>query len=64
MSQRDRYPAELIKSQILAKHKKTLVIYGKVHFYGLESLKPLVEQSYPGTFFVVNPYMGLPDKAL
>jgi hypothetical protein len=63
MSQRDRYPAELIKSQILAKHRKALVIYGGVHFFGLERLKPLVEQSYPGAFFVVTPYRGTQNRA-
>lgn len=63
MSQRDRYPAELIKSQILAKHRKALVIYGGFHFFGLERLKPLVEQSYPGAFFVVTPYMGTQNRA-
>lgn len=63
MSQRDRYPAELIKSQILAKHRKALVIYGALHFFGLDALKPLVEQSYPGAFFVVTPYMGTQNKA-
>jgi hypothetical protein len=57
-SQRNRYPAELIRSQILAKHRKALVIYGSFHFFGLEAQKPLVEQSYPGAFFVVTPYMG------
>jgi hypothetical protein len=35
LSQRDRYPAELIKSQILAKRRKALVIYGSLHFFGL-----------------------------
>jgi hypothetical protein len=63
MSQRDRYPAELIKSQILAKHRKALVIYGSLHFFGLEALKPLVEQSDPGAFFLVTPYMGSQNKA-
>jgi hypothetical protein len=63
MSQRDRYPAELIKSQILAKHRKALVIYGSLHFFGLEALKPLVEQSYRRVFFVVTPYMGSQNKA-
>jgi hypothetical protein len=63
MSQRDRYPAELIKSQILAKHRKALVIYGSLHFFGSEALKPLVEQSYPRAFFVVDQYMGSQNKA-
>ena len=63
MSQRDRYPAELIKSQILAKHRRALVIYGSLHFFGPEGLKPLVEQSYPGAFFVVTPYRGTQNRA-
>jgi hypothetical protein len=63
MSQRDRYPAELIKSQILAKRRKALVIYGALHFFGLDAMRPLVEQSYPGAFFVVTPYMGTQNKA-
>jgi hypothetical protein len=44
---RDRYAAGLIASQILAKKKKALVIYGTYHFYGDGSLKALVEQQYP-----------------
>jgi len=62
MSQRDRYPAELIRSQILAKHRKALVIYGGVHFFGLEGMKALTEQSYPGAVFVVTPYRGFTSK--
>lgn len=62
MSQRDSYPAELIKSQILAKRRKALVIYGSVHFFGLDRLRTLVEQSYPGAFFVVTPYIGSQNK--
>lgn len=63
LSQRDQYPAELIKATILAKHEKTLVIYGATHFFGLDSLQSLVEQSYPRSFFVVTPYFGFPDQA-
>jgi len=58
MAQRDRYPAELIKSHILAEHKKALVIYGASHFTSLESLRSLVEESRPQSFFVVMPFHG------
>jgi hypothetical protein len=63
LSQRDRYPAELIRNKILANHEKTLVLYGSVHFFGLESVQSLVEQSYPGSFYVVTAYLGFPDPA-
>jgi hypothetical protein len=62
-SQRDQYPAELIDAEILAKHKKTLVIYGSTHFFGLDSLRSLVERSYPGSFFVITAYLGFADRA-
>jgi hypothetical protein len=58
LAQRDSYPAQLIQSQILAKKKKTLVIYGALHFTGLESVRSLVEQGYPRSFYVVMPYRG------
>lgn len=63
LSQRDRYPAELIKSQILAKGKKGLVIYGTFHFLEKRTIKPLVEQSYPNSFFVVTPYIGFIERS-
>jgi hypothetical protein len=62
-SQRDQYPAELIQSQIIAKSKKALVIYGTFHFFAMDSLKSLVEQSNPGSFFVVTPHVVLSDQA-
>jgi hypothetical protein len=62
-SERDQYPAELIKAHILARSKKALVIYGSVHFFALNSLEAVVEQSYPESFFVIIPYTGFPDQA-
>jgi len=62
IAQRDQYPAALIESEILAKHKKALVIYGAIHFSGLDKLRSLVEQNYPQSFFVVMPYHGYPQK--
>ena len=57
----NRYPAELIQSQILSNNLKALVIYGTLHFYGKNSVKGLVEAAYPKTFFVVTPYSGYPN---
>lgn len=57
-TQRDQHPAELIKSEILAKHKKALVIYGGIHFSAIDKMRSLVEQNYPQSFFVVTPYHG------
>lgn len=62
MGSRDRYPADLIKSQILAKHKRALVIYGVFHFHGFDSMRGFVEKDYPNSFFVIAPYVGYEDK--
>jgi hypothetical protein len=61
--ERDSYPADLIATQILAKKKKALVIYGTSHFYGEDKLKALVERSHPGAFFLVTPYAGFIEKS-
>jgi len=50
LDQRNQYPADIIKTEILAKGKKALVIYGEFHLYGEKSLRGLVEHDYPGTF--------------
>lgn len=62
LAQRNQYPADIIKTEILAKGKKALVIYGGFHFYGEKSLRGLVEHDYPGTFFVVTVYRGFTDS--
>jgi hypothetical protein len=63
LNQRNQYPAELIKTEILAKKKKAAVIYGTFHFYGAISIKSFVEHDYPDTFYVVTPYEGFTDVA-
>jgi hypothetical protein len=63
LGQRNTYPAEIINSQILAKKKKALVIYGTFHFYGADSLRTLVEDHHPGAFFLVTPYTGFEEKS-
>ena len=64
--QRETHPAEILEKEILAKHKKALVIYGGGHFYALDGhmpMLPLVEQKYPNTVFVVEMYTGFTTKA-
>jgi hypothetical protein len=63
LNQRNQYPAELIKTEILAKKKKAVVIYGGFHFYGAISIRSFVEHDYPNTFYVVTPYRGFTDPA-
>jgi len=63
LHRRERYPANLIKSQILAKHKKALVIYGGSHFYDEGAMGALVEQDYPHAFFLVTPYIGFNEES-
>lgn len=62
-AERNEYPANLIKSVILAKKRKALIIYGAGHFFGHGSLRERIEQSYPGSLFVVTPYFGFTDKS-
>jgi hypothetical protein len=56
--ERDRYPAGLIKTEILDKQRKALIIYGTLHFYDEHSLKSLIEEAHPNAFFLVTPYIG------
>lgn len=69
---RDKYPADLIETQILNRNKKALVIYGTWHFNNDSSLAPLagpalslrmlIDAKHPGALFVVTPYTGFLDK--
>ena len=72
ISQRDSYPAAIIKREILAKGKRALVIYGGAHFDNPDMrailgpakvLGTLVEEDYPNAFFIVLPYWGFVQKA-
>jgi hypothetical protein len=72
MSQRDTYPATIIKREILAKDKKALVIYGGAHFespdiraiFGpADNVRTLIERAHPNAFFIVAPYWGFVEKA-
>jgi hypothetical protein len=57
VAKRDQYPAEIIKTQILDKNKKALVIYGTFHL-GYGSLREQVDSIRPDAFFVVTPHTG------
>jgi hypothetical protein len=78
MSQRDSYPATLIKREILTKGKKALVIDGGGHFkYDVpvdpktgdpiagpgKILGTLIEDDYPNALFIVLPYWGFIQRA-
>jgi hypothetical protein len=58
VEKRNQYPAEIIKTQIIAKNKKALVIYGGFHLHGEGSLREQVDSIRPGAFFVVTPHTG------
>jgi hypothetical protein len=64
--QRETHPAEIIEKEILARHKKALVIYGGGHFYAVDGHTPmlsLVEKKYPNSTFIVEMYTGFTSKA-
>jgi hypothetical protein len=63
VADRNQYPAEIIKSNLLAKNKKGLIIFGLGHLSGPGSLATLVETSYPGSLFVVTPYFGFVQQS-
>jgi hypothetical protein len=47
VGERNQYPAEIIKTRILAKNKKALVIYGNFHLYGSGSMRDQVDCASP-----------------
>lgn len=59
--QRDSFPVELVGREILAKHKKALMIYGTGHFGiypDFPNLRTMLDTAHPGALFVVSPYTG------
>jgi hypothetical protein len=73
MMLRDRYPADLIEKEILAKSKKALLIYGHFHMAPPAPFAPVpppglppfgknitetIKQFHSNAFFVVVPYVG------
>jgi hypothetical protein len=71
--QRDSFPEHAIEQEILAKGKKTLVIYGGAHL-GVypggswlppdirhPNLRALLDASHPGALYVISLYVGYAD---
>jgi hypothetical protein len=65
--QRDEHAAALIDREILARHKKALIIYGPAHFFSAPprpaSLGYLIKRDHPGSFFLVATYAGYADPS-
>jgi hypothetical protein len=59
---RDRYPADLIEREIMAKGRKALLIWGQAHFADggvfLPTLGPTLRAAHPGSLYYVTPYFG------
>jgi hypothetical protein len=69
VEQRDRFTADLIEGELLAKGKKALVIYGSGHLLdersrgGEPSMRMLLDAKAPSALFTVTPYIGYFEKA-
>jgi hypothetical protein len=63
VADRNQYPSDLVKANLLAKKKKSLIIYGTGHLSGKGSLAALLEAAYPGSLFVVIPYFGFAQQS-
>ena len=63
VADRNHYPADIIKLNLLAKNKKSLIIYGLGHLSGSRSLAMLIETFRPGSLFVVTPYFGFAQQS-
>lgn len=69
---RDAWAVSVLKTQVLEKHGKALVIYGAAHFYWKEvnqillanggGITKLLDADYPGRTFVVLPVGGASQK--
>jgi uncharacterized iron-regulated protein len=70
MVRRDDHPAAIVRSQILAKGQKALLIYGSAHLYRNGGITKAVQATHPGKIFVVgvvggnSPMYAEFDKAL
>lgn len=70
MVRRDDHPASIVRSQVLAKGQKALLIYGSGHLYRTGGITKAVQDTHPGKLFVVgvmggnNPVYEQFDKAL
>jgi hypothetical protein len=65
LTRRDAHAATVLDSEVLAKDRKALVLYGLGHLF--HGMKPMLvgrsEVKYPGETFVIAPYLGGLDGA-
>jgi hypothetical protein len=64
---RDRYPAELIEREIMAKGRKALLIWGQAHFTAASIMSPVLgpalRAARPGSLYYISPYFGFNEAA-
>lgn len=65
---RDRYPADLIEREIMAKGRKALLIWGQAHFLAENTatssvLGSTLRAAHPGNLYYISPYFGFNEAA-
>ena len=66
LGSRDTHAPKIVIDEILSQDKKALVIYGTGHFqrgFAGQSLLDLIEIDFPGSLFLIVPYVGFVDAA-
>ena len=69
MARRDDSPVSIVRSEILAKGQKALLIYGTGHLYRTGGISKALQDSHSGRIFVMsvmggnNPVYGEFDRA-
>lgn len=58
---RDRTIADVIETEVLARHRKALMPFGILHVRHGGSAARIIESKHPGAIFVVAHYMGFGD---
>jgi hypothetical protein len=63
LAQRDAHAATVVETEVLARNRKALVLYGLGHlFHGMKQMAVgRYEVIYPGVTFVIAPYLGALD---
>lgn len=65
---RDRFAADLIEREIMAKGRKALLIWGQAHFLAEATvlsplLGPTLRAAHPGSLYYISPYFGFNEAA-